>query len=623
MRIITGLMKNLTKLITKMVAPTKIAPPLNKTLPTNIVSPTEIAQLTKMTPRTKMTPPTKITTPTKSNLKKAIALATVAITALGLLLSGTIIPSKVQSANEPYKVLSANEPNNVLSANEPNNVLSANEPPKKITMKAMMMYDWYTKPTPDWEWGKDPVTRKITEKTGVTLEILSPAGKSEEKLNIMLNSGDYPEIILMDRDSGWYNYIEAGVLLPIDSLALQYGFRKITGNYLPKNVINSMVYTDGHLYGIPNWFNEKVEIEGNFSININTSIYKKLGSPVIGSLDAFTAYLRKIKATNLKIGEQKVYPLPPIYYFNDYGIFSGLWGLKTTESKYYDPKDKKIKFVGRSEKFKQALNWWNKAVLEGLVDIEMLTMNIDQAKQALSKGRWAVYTQNLVINSIANAAMENAGLNDRFAAIKAFPAVKGIKPVFGSYTNLGSNVLCLTDNCTEKEAALRLIDYLLSPEGQILNFYGIKGQTYDIVKGKPVLRTSAYQAFLKNQGECGATLGIRILDPGMCNNQKYNWEKEMQSPSVKADIKTASMYAYDGTQINRLLLSVSTPEGKAWSAIKSTLSIEVINLILAKSQSEFNSSYKAFMANLEKMGLSKVEALWTKQYNRNMLSAAK
>ena len=51
----------------------------------------------------------------------------------------------------------------------------------------------------------NPVAQAITEKTGIKIEVQQPTGNPEEKLNLMLASGDLPDIVLMDRRSDIVN----------------------------------------------------------------------------------------------------------------------------------------------------------------------------------------------------------------------------------------------------------------------------------------------------------------------------------------------------------------------------------------------------------------------------------
>lgn len=69
-----------------------------------------------------------------------------------------------------------------------------------------------------------PVAQEITKKTDVTIEMMPTTGNAEEKLNLMLASNDFPDIVLIGRTDDLINkYIAAGALIPLDDLIEKYG----------------------------------------------------------------------------------------------------------------------------------------------------------------------------------------------------------------------------------------------------------------------------------------------------------------------------------------------------------------------------------------------------------------
>ena len=67
--------------------------------------------------------------------------------------------------------------------------------------------------------GNDDVSSEIIKKTGVTLDYNQASGDAKEKLNLMLASNDYPDLILIDRSSGMIDkFISAKALIPLEDL---------------------------------------------------------------------------------------------------------------------------------------------------------------------------------------------------------------------------------------------------------------------------------------------------------------------------------------------------------------------------------------------------------------------
>src|SRR5690625_4834248 len=62
----------------------------------------------------------------------------------------------------------------------------------------------------------DPVAKKITEETGITLDLQHPVGGDEQAIPLMIASGDYPDMIYAKGDIG--KLIEAGGVIKLDDL---------------------------------------------------------------------------------------------------------------------------------------------------------------------------------------------------------------------------------------------------------------------------------------------------------------------------------------------------------------------------------------------------------------------
>src|SRR5699024_2093653 len=67
----------------------------------------------------------------------------------------------------------------------------------------------------------DPVAQKITEATGVILDMSYPVGGSDETIPLMIGSGDYPDLIFAKGDIGML--IDAGGVMKLDDLIEERG----------------------------------------------------------------------------------------------------------------------------------------------------------------------------------------------------------------------------------------------------------------------------------------------------------------------------------------------------------------------------------------------------------------
>ena len=122
----------------------------------------------------------------------------------------------------------------------------------KLNKDTPIEFDWYVHFS--WfarHWGDSLVSKYITQKTGVDINYIVPAGNEAEKLNAMIAGDALPDFITL----GWWEgqvpmMIDAGLVYPLDELATRFDpyFFKVVNN----DKIGWYRQADGHVYGYPN-----------------------------------------------------------------------------------------------------------------------------------------------------------------------------------------------------------------------------------------------------------------------------------------------------------------------------------------------------------------------------------
>jgi putative aldouronate transport system substrate-binding protein len=477
-----------------------------------------------------------------------------------------------------------------------------------VTVNAMWMYDWFK----GKKWGQDPVTRKITADTGVTFNLSGPGGDGDGKANVMLVSGDYPEVMWMDRGPTWDKYVSSGALYAIDELAEKYGMTDLVGNNIPQTVVDNLKHPDGHLYGIPNWFNTKGENSIGRGTLIRNDIYNQLGEPEIKSIADFEAYLYKVRDSNPTFNGAKVYPLGLDYSDTLIVDLSNLWGSQNTDYKYYDEGSQQVKFFMYNDSTKQELRWLNKMYREKMIDPENFTYNMQTRNEAYNQGKYAASFGTVWDYWSYNEVLKKTDSNVYYKAIPAPAGNDGVKPYFQGYSTVGWNVAVITKNAKNPEAIMRFFDYYMKPEGQILSYYGLEGKTWEMVDGQPRLLPGVYEEKQKDWEGYGVKTGVRYLE--LNQNQAYNWENVGEAPEKHADRSIAEATGFDGTALNILSLDATSSEGIAWAEIKSELLNNLTKILLSDSEATVDARIEATLKKYEGMGLQAVEQAWTKKY---------
>lgn len=81
----------------------------------------------------------------------------------------------------------------------------------------------------------------------MTLDYNQASGDAKEKLNLMLASNDYPDLILIDRSSGMIDkFISAKALIPLEDLIEEYApnIKEQYGNILIAQRVKTVIFMD-------------------------------------------------------------------------------------------------------------------------------------------------------------------------------------------------------------------------------------------------------------------------------------------------------------------------------------------------------------------------------------------
>ncbi len=479
------------------------------------------------------------------------------------------------------------------------------------TLKGMWMYSWWQPRA----WGNEPVTQRITDKTGVRIDFSAPAGDGNEKASLMLVTGDYPDLMWMDRGAVFQQYIQNDALYAIDVLAQKYGYDDFFGKSIPQVVADNMRSADGHIYGIPNWFDEDGSWSSSATVNVRQDLHEILGRPALATIADLHAYLRAVKAGEFRTDAGKVYPLGLDWRLEWLPVIANLWGGKIDKSlKYLDEETGKIQFYLRSDAAYESLKWLNTLYHEGLIDPENFSYQLQQRDEAYNTGKFAVIFGYFFDLWDPNRVLQSQKEGMYYAAVDAPQGTPGVPALMDSYSVLGWNVAAITKNCKDPEAAMRFFDFYMSEEGQILSFFGIEGETWSMQEGKPILMPGVYEAKIADWDGYGKKTGVRYLD--LNQSQKYNWEKDMEVGQRKADRAIATKYGFNGTQMSQLVLDGKSEAGKAFANIEASLLAEVTRLVLVDDPKQFDAKYREMMQNFDTLKLPVVEAEWNRLYNR-------
>lgn len=334
----------------------------------------------------------------------------------------------------------------------------------------------------------------MEQRTGIHMDFRNIAGdQSEEQFNLMIASGDLPDIV----DWDWTTvkkpmdaFVSDGTFIKLNDWVAQYApnytkFLNDNPEYRKEittdggNLTGFMTFNVGADFGGV-WYGPIMR--GDWLAKFN------LQKPV--TLDDWHTVLAAFKNGNPNGDGKTIYPLT----FNSYGTgldcfqigngFLNAWGVGFG---YYQ-KDGTVKYGPMEPEFKDFLTKMNQWYKEGLIDPDYAATDSKTNNAKVLSGQIGVIFSGAGggIGYYSKSTDKQSGAT--FVAVP-YPVLKaGDKPQMGQ--NDG-NVLYLgaviTSACKHVKEAVKWFDYKFSDEGSLLFNFGVEGTDYTMVNGVPTL----------------------------------------------------------------------------------------------------------------------------------------
>lgn len=494
----------------------------------------------------------------------------------------------------------------------------------------------------------DPIAKKITELTGVTLKVEHAVGGDEQAIPLMIASGDYPDMIYAKGDTN--KLIDAGAIIPLEDMIEEKGdnLKNLYGNMLQRLKFSQddpSIYTVG-CYGVSTalWKSDGV-------MQIQNAVLKDQGYPEIRTIDEYEAAMQAYKDKYPQIEGQDTIGL--CLMGSDWrwlitvgnvasaaaGIFDdGEWAIndETGEAKY--------KYLDPN--VKEYMKWLCHMNDIGLLDPESFTHQEDVYFAKLASGRvLGSATPDWGTNN-AKQALISAGLEDRTMAALNITVNKDIESQFSKDPGFsGGQGIAICESSENKEKAFEFLDWMASDEAQVLVNWGIEGENYTIDEnGKRVLTDEMQKQkiedkdFVKKTG-VGKYLypfpqrGDGAVDP-TGNYYSTNSPEQVEAEFTATEKETLAKY---GKKLwvdffpARESLPVSK-HGQAWQfSIPSDGDLAIFNkksedyikqavtqAILGKPE-DFDAAWDKILADLDAMGVQQANEQMT-QYTKDTIA---
>jgi len=335
-----------------------------------------------------------------------------------------------------------------------------------------------------WMW------QEYEKKTNVHVEWTEiPAGQQAEKKNVLMNSGDYPDVfygpIGFSTDE-LVKYGDQGIFVPLEDLINKYAPNLSNLFQERPEIKKALTMPDGHIYSLP--YVDNSHMNASLRYYMNKKFLDNVGMQAPTTTDELITVLKAFRDKDAN-GNGKAddeYPIAMSWQFGlfeqeMYGSFGmGNGGLQGANSLIYKDKDGQIKTIFNDEKLKQTWKYFKTLWDEKLFHPETLT--------TLDYGKWVSLGNNDQVGMfsfVAPGVFSPAKIDD-YIAIDALKGPNGDQIAnWIDFPVRGYSSFIITKNNKEPERTIQWADYFYSEEGSMFGFFGKEGETYNMVDGKP------------------------------------------------------------------------------------------------------------------------------------------
>ncbi|MCI1208434.1 MAG: extracellular solute-binding protein [Treponema sp.] len=500
-----------------------------------------------------------------------------------------------------------------------------NEPGWKLNKDKPIQFDWYINFS--WfarQWGQSEVSKYITQKTGVDVRFIVPAGNEAEKLNSMIAGDTLPDIITL----GWWEgqvgmMIDSGLVLPLNKLADEYDpyFFKVAN---PEK-LGWYTKADGNVYGYPNasytpddYKKYKGKLTSNETFLVRKDMYEAIGSPDMTTPEGFLAALRAAKEKFPTVNNQPLIPLG-MQEFTEIGSTSlGVYlnhFLATpmeVNGKYQD-----VSVGIDNPDYVRWLKTFRKAASEGLIPMDVFVDKRSQIEEKAAQGRYfCMMYQNWDMQAAQNALYEKDP-DSIYIAVPGPEDSRKDNPKLAGSGISGWTITLISKNCKDKARAIQFLTYLISEEGQMDTNFGIPGKTYTVEDGIPKLTPEVKKIDSEDKNKQETEIGVQytywmLMDTAW----QQQWGIEY-APSLAEPQLWTRPYVMSYAQYDNMTAKPGSDEALIYDAVQRKWGEILPRLLLAKSDSEFDTIWTDFQTYKKDQGWDKVQTYQTSVLNSN------
>lgn len=327
----------------------------------------------------------------------------------------------------------------------------------------------------------DPVARKITEATGVTLKTEYPSNGQDNNILLMVATREYPDLIFAKGDSNIL--IDNGALIDMSELIEEYGphIKALYGEEY-----DNLRYSqeDPSIYQLcSNKVGDEVLTTAG-TAQLQWAVLEENDYAIPYTLDEYTEMIRSYMDAYPYINGQKTIGISisctdwhwyttlsdPAGYIANGSTDDGQWIVDEDNTAYY-----KHAAEGQREYFR----WLNQMYWEGILDPDFATQTHEDYISKIASGRVLGLLDADWDITAPESSLKARGMYERTYAGLPVTIDRSVTCAVLREQNLGVGWgIGISSSCKDPVRAVQFLDWMCTEEAQVMLNWGIEGVNY-------------------------------------------------------------------------------------------------------------------------------------------------
>lgn len=482
-------------------------------------------------------------------------------------------------------------------------------------------------------------TKFMEEKTGIHMDFVTGGRDDwEEKLNMLLQSDDYPDIIMGVSPNIAKYGVKEGIFIPLDD----YLTEENVPNYL--NVMKDFDLgvtreTDGKIYSLAD-INDCYHCKYARKMWVNTYYLDQMGCEVPTTTDEFIDVCKKF--LEMKPDGIAVAGANEGWFTRMQDWLMGAYTFVPAKSETLVVRDyvaldtdtSKGTCVAASDQYKEGLKFINELYEIGAIYDGDFTQTSEQMKTLINQEDEPVlfFTAGTISDAI-----DSASNNELYRHYEAMAPIAGPDGTRIAWTEpnygVSSGAVCITDNCENVEAALRWIDFFYSETGDLCSQYGPDEGTDWVLdpegkvglNGEPALYEVLNTYSAEAQNHDWQDVGIRVATESYRLGQAVEADVDPYSPDGLERLlfdATEELYEPYGANtnivnLNELKITDEESTDVSTIAVEVEKAIEENSVAFMTGAKDIDAEWDTYIQDLDKAGLQTLLEMYQTAYDRS------